>query len=143
MTFNLLLGDGVIPEQFVCNSLPKVSLSGKVPIELIESNNAEIVVTYNAYWWGDCGDCAVTTFMFATAPTGKDGAFHVEFTDLSSHGNSRVPLSGGDLSLMLRDSKAWNHLATFLVPESADLKTGIGLKILSSYPANLKFVSWP
>jgi hypothetical protein len=143
MTFNLVLGDAVIPEQFVCNSLPKVSLSGKVPVDLIEGHNAEIVIRYNAYWWGDCGDCAVTTFMLATVPAGKDGAFHAEFTDLSSHGDSSVPFSGADLSLTLRDSKTWNHLATFVVPESSDLKTGLGLKIQSSYPANLKFVSGP
>jgi hypothetical protein len=143
MTFNLLLGDGVIPEQFVCNSLPKVSLSGRVPIELIAGHNAEIVVVYNAYWWGDCGDCSVTTFMLATVPTGKDGIFHAEFTDLSSRGISRVPFSGADLSLTLRDSKTWNHLATFLVPENSDLKTGFGLRIQSSYPESLKFVSWP
>jgi hypothetical protein len=144
MTFNLLMGGAaIIPEQFVCNSLPKVSLSGKVPNELIEGHNAEIVVTYNSYWWGDCGDCTVTTFMLATVPTDKDGTFHAEFTDLSSRGNSSVPFSDGDLSLALRDSKTWNHLAAFLVPESPDLKTGLGLKIQSSYPANLKFLSGP
>jgi hypothetical protein len=141
MTFNLLLGAAVIPERFVCNSLPKVSLSGEVPSELVGGHSAEIVVTYNAYWWGDCGDCTVTTVVLATVPTGKDGTFHAEFTDLSSRGNSSVPFSGGDLSLTLRDSKTWNHLSTFLVPESLDLKTGLGLKIQSSYPANLKFVS--
>jgi hypothetical protein len=143
MTFSLLLGDAVIPERFVCNSLPKANLSGKIPNELIEGHDAEIVVTYNAYWWGDCGDCGVTTFMLATVPIGKDGTFHAEFTDLSSRGTSSVPFSGADLSLTLRDSKSWNHLATSLVPESPDLKTAFGVKVLSSYPANLKFVSGP
>ena len=51
MTFKLLLGTAVIPERFVCNSLPKVSLSGEVPSELVGGHSAEIVVTYNAYWW--------------------------------------------------------------------------------------------
>jgi hypothetical protein len=120
-----------------------VSLSGGVRGELVGGHDAEIVVRYNAYWWGDCGDCAVTTFILATVPTEKDGTFHAEFSDLSSRGSSSVPFSSADLSLTLRDFKTWNHLATFLVPESPDLKTGLGLKILSSYPANLKFVPGP
>jgi len=142
MMFNLLLGDDLIPERFVCNPLPTVSLSGKVPSELVGGHDAEIVITYNAYWWGNHGDGPITTFSLATVPTGEDGTFHAEFTDLSSRGNSNIPFSGGDLSLTLRDAKTWNHLATFLVPEMSDLKSGSwGLSIQSSYPVNLKFVS--
>jgi hypothetical protein len=141
MTFNLLLGNAVIPERFVCNSLPKVDLSGEVPRKLVEGHDAEILVTYNAYWWGDCGDCFVTTFMLATVPVEKDGTFHAELTALSSRSTSDRPFSGADLSLTVRDYRTWNQLATDLVPENSDLKTGLGLKIQSTYPAKLKFVS--
>jgi hypothetical protein len=132
-------------EPFVCKTVPKVSLSGVFPASLIKGHNAELLVTYQAYWahtFFGILDGFVTTFNLAKITPQQDGTFRVELPDFSSRMDGARDSLGADLQMMLRDAKTWNHLATDLSPEDATLKGTLGgLKIQSSYPANLRFAS--
>ena len=148
VTFDLSLTSNPNPyERFQCSPLPKVSLSGQVPSDLIQNKNAELVVTYMAYWahnFFGIADGAVAGFQLATVFPSKDGTFDVELTDFSVSANVSRFSNEGDLRLMLRDAKTRNHIALNLVPKPPSLKSDYGgLKTLSSYPRNLQFDADP
>ena len=131
-------------EPFVCKPLPMVLLSGKFSDGLIGNHKAELLITYQALWahsFFGISDGFVTTFDVAKISPASDGTFRVEIPDFSSTEQSSKDDLSASLSLLLRDAKTWNHLATSLTPTAEELKSSLGsLKILSSYPANVEFV---
>jgi hypothetical protein len=131
-------------EPFVCKPLPSVVLSGRFSRALTGGHNAELLITYQAFWahsFFGILDGAVTTFDVANVSPASDGTFRVEIPDFSRRNESVKDELTASLHLLLRDAKTWNHLATNLTPKVEELKTAFGLKIVSSYPANLEFVS--
>jgi hypothetical protein len=147
-TFEFSLSQDSNPhERFVCEPLLKVTLSGELPSELIRDHNAEIVISYMAYWahaFFGIVDGLVTEFQLAIVSPDKNGRFQVEIPDFRTHTPISSPRAGADLRLMLRDSKTWNHIASHLKPELSEFRSEYGgLKIQSSYPATLKFVADP
>ena len=132
-------------QPFVCKPLPKVVLSGKFPGTLIGDHKAELLITYQAFWahsFFGILDGFVTTFDVSKISPASDGTFRAEIPDFASLEQGSHAESSASLSLLLRDAKTWNHLATNLAPTSEEFKSGLGsLKILSSYPANMEFIA--
>jgi hypothetical protein len=102
-------------------------------------------VDYMAYWargFFGIEDGMVTQFRLATVSPDSDGVFHVEppyfSTDVADFSSPRR----ATFSLMLRDSKTWNRIASDLEPQAPELRLEEpGLQILSHYPEGLKFTS--
>jgi hypothetical protein len=146
-TFVLPLSEASrVKQKFECNRASKVLLSGQiVPVELARRDNAELVVDYMAYWahgFFGIADGMVTRFRLATVSPDSDGVFHVELpyfsTDVADFSSPRR----ATFSLMLRDSKTWNRIASDLEPQAPELRLEEpGLQILSHYPEGLKFTS--
>lgn len=147
-TFDLSLSQGLHRnERFVCAPLPKVSLSGQVPSELMEGGNRELVITYMAYWANEFFgilDGMVPEFHIATILPDNNGTFQGELPDLSAGTTMSSFRSGAELCFTLRDSKKWNPIALNLAPELAGIQfEGRCLKIQSSYLGKLRFVPDP
>ncbi len=134
-------------ENFVCEVLPKASLSGQVPDKLIQEHDAELVISYLALWANDffgVADGAVPEFQLAIVSTNRNGMFHVELPDFSADAAAFPSRTESCFHLMLRDSKTWNPIALNLKPELSEVRSEYGgLKIQSSYPATLKFAADP
>jgi hypothetical protein len=147
-TFDFSLSQDLdLHQWFVCTPLPKVSLSGQVPSDLIEGRNAELVITYMAYWANEffgIMDGMVPQFNIATILPEKNGILQGELPDFSAGTTMSSFRSGAELCLTLRDSKTWNPISLNLAPELAGIKFEGGcLKIESSYPGKLRFVPHP
>jgi len=140
-------GDEKRSEPFVCSYLPTTRLSGKIPPDLAQQENAGIVVTYMVYWSNEyfgIVDGAVSTFDLARVKPESDGTFAVDVTDFSSDlpmSRSRLPAA---LHLTIRNAKTWNHLAHGLQPEATEFVTETDeLRIEPTYPAGMRFVPSP
>jgi hypothetical protein len=121
-----------------------VVLSGSFPRPLIGDHEAELLITYQAFWahsFFGILDGFVTTFDVAKISPSRDGTFRVEIPNFRDADQFSKDESAASLNLLLRDAKTWNHLATNLVPKQEDLRAGFGLKIVSSYPDNVEFSS--
>jgi hypothetical protein len=134
-----------VSKEFPCQRVKTVKLSGKiVPSALVRNNNAELAVTYLAYWaHGFCGisDGFVTEFHLATVSPDADGMFQVDLpyfsADLEASSQQRA-----SFRLMLRDSKTGNQIASDLEPEKQELRLQEdGLRIRSQYPDDLIFTA--
>jgi len=146
-TFGLPLAqDSRVKQEFECQRVATVELSGQiVPTELVRDNNAELVVTYMAYWaHGFFGivDGMVTEFRLATVSPDGNGIFQVELPYFSADAAASSSQRRASFWLMLRDSKTWNHIASSLEPEVPELRLEEhSLRIRSHYPGGLKFTS--
>ncbi len=141
-----LAGDSRLMEEFECQRAATMQLSGQIlPTELVRDNNAELVVTYMAFWahgFYGIADGFVTEFRLATVSPDANGMFQVELPYFSADAADSSSQPRASFRLMLRDSKAWNHIASNLEPEEPELRLKThGLQILSHYPYGLKFTA--
>lgn len=137
-----------VDQEFQCQRAETVKLSGKiVPTALVSDNNAELVVTYMAYWahaFYGFGDGFVTRFHLATVSPHADGMFEGDLPYFSADAEASSPRPRASLWLMLRDSKTWNPIASNLDPEKQELRLQEhGLRIRSHYPDELLFTAEP
>jgi hypothetical protein len=124
----------------VCNPLPRISISGAVPRELIQNHQAQMIIEYWGSWESFFGDGFVPLLELARIPVEQDGTFHAEITDFSKYESAGDPFTS--LQFSLRDAKTWNFLTRelWLKPELSNLQTALnGVKVKSSYP-ELQFV---
>jgi hypothetical protein len=77
-----LTQDSKVSQEFLCQPVETVKLSGKIaPEELVRGNNAELVVTYMAYWahgFHGISDGFVTRFPLATVSPDANGTFQID-----------------------------------------------------------------
>jgi hypothetical protein len=137
-----------INQEFQCQRVETVKLSGHVvPDALVRDTNAELVVTYKAYWaLGFYGitDGLVTEFHLATVSPDANGMFQVDLPYFSADAEASSPHQRASFQLMLRDSKTWNHIAPNLEPEKQELRLQEhGLRIRSHYPDDVLFTAEP
>jgi hypothetical protein len=137
-----------VKQEFPCQRSAMVKLSGRiVPNELARDNNAELVVTYMAYWAHEfygIVDGAVTVFSVATVSPDANGMFQADLPYFSADAAADSSERRAGFWLMLLDSKTWNHVASDLEPEVSELRLeGHGLRIRSHYPEGLLFTRGP
>jgi hypothetical protein len=135
-----------VSQEFPCQRVKTVELSGKiVPSALVRDNNAELVVTYMAYWahgFYGISDGFDTEFHLATVSPDADGMFQVDLPYFSADVEASSSQQRASFWLMLRDSKTWNHIASNLEPEKQELRRKEhGLRIRSHYPDELIFTA--
>ena len=141
-----LAGDSRLMEEFECQRAATMQLSGQIlPTELVRDNNAELVVTYMAFWaHGFYGivDGFVTEFRLATVSPDANGMFQVDLPYFSVDAEASSSEQRASFRLMLRDSKTGNHIASDLEPEKQELRLQEhGLRIRSQYPDDLIFTA--
>jgi hypothetical protein len=137
-----------VNQEFQCQRIGTVKLLGHiVPDALVRDTNAELVVTYMAYWahsFYGIGDGPVTEFHLATVSPDANGVFQVDLPNFSADVEASSPQQRASFRLMLRDSRTWNHIAPNLEPEKQELRLPEhGLRILSHYPDDLLFTAEP
>jgi hypothetical protein len=135
-----------VSQEFPCQRVNTVRLSGKiVPSALVRDNNAELVVTYMAYWahrFFGIADGMVTEFRLATVSPDADGMFQVDLPYFNADVEASSSQQRASFWLMLRDSKTWNHIASNLEPEKQELRLQEhALRIRSHYPDDLIFTA--
>jgi hypothetical protein len=135
-------------QQFTCQPVETVKLSGHIVSDaLVGYIDAELVVTYMAYWaHGLYGitDGPVTEFHLATVSPDANGMFQVDLPYFSADAEASSPQQRASFQLMLRDSKTWNLIALNLDPEKQELRLKEhGLRIRSHYPDELLFTAEP
>jgi len=141
-----LAGDSRVSQEFPCQPVETVKLSGHiVPDALVRGTNAELVVTYMAYWahgFYGIGDGFVTGFHLAAVSPDANGMFQVDLPYFSVDAEASSSEQRASFQLMLRDSKTGNHIASNLEPEKHELRLQEhGLPIRSQYPDDLIFTS--
>ena len=144
----LLTEHSRVNQEFQCQRVETVKLSGHiVPDALVRDTNAELVVTYMAYWahgFYGISDGLVTEFHLATVSPDANGMFQVDLPYFSADAEASSPQQRASFRLMLRDSKTWNHIAPNLEPEKQELRLQEhGLRIRSHYPDDLLFTAEP
>ena len=140
-----LAGDSRVSQEFPCQPVETVKLSGHiVPDALVRDTNAELVVTYMAYWahgFYGIADGFVTGFHLAAVSPDANGMFQVDLPYFSVDAEASSEQSAS-FQLMLRDSKTGNHIASNLEPEKQELRLQEhGLRIRSQYPDDLIFTT--
>ena len=139
-----LAGDSRVSQEFPCQPVETVKLSGHiVPDALVRGTNAELVVTYMAYWahgFYGIGDGFVTGFHLAAVSPDANGMFQVDLPYFRVDAEASSSELRASFRLMLRDSKTGNHIASNLEPEKQELRLQEhGLRIRSQYPDDLIF----
>jgi hypothetical protein len=123
--------------RFACEPLPQIRIDGEIPSALMRHENAELNVHYMAFWasrFFGIADGPVTEFQVATTTPDLDGNFRVDIPDFSADNKDSSYPGGATLRFTLGDSN--------LVPEQTEYRSETQeLRILSSYPAGLKFVN--
>lgn len=135
-----------VSQELPCQPVETVKLSGHiVPDALVRDTDAELVVTYMAYWAQDfygIGDGIVTEFHLATVSPDAKGMFQVELPYFSVDAETSSSQRRASFRLMLRDSKTWNQIASNLEPEKQELRLQEhALRIRSHYPDDLIFTA--
>jgi len=144
-TFVIPLGaDSRVREEFSCQPVKSARLSGQiVPNELARDDNAEIVVSYVAYWTHEfygVADGPVTEFRLPVISPDINGRFQVDLPYFSADAAAPESERRAGFRLTLRDSKTWNPIVSSLEAEVPELNLEEGtLRIQSHYPADLKF----
>ena len=81
-TFVITLAeDSRVQQEFICEPVRSVTLSGFVPNQLVSAGNAELRITYSAYWahqFFSIADGPVVEFKLATLRPDANGAFQVD-----------------------------------------------------------------
>jgi len=131
--------------RFDCEALSQIRIDGQIPRDLMRYENAELNVRYMAFWasrFFGIADGPVTEFQVASATPDPDGNFRVDVPDFGADNKDSSYPGGASLRFTLRDSKTLNPIALNLSPERPEYQSETHeLKILSSYPAGLKFVN--
>jgi hypothetical protein len=142
-----LQADSTVTEDFECEHVPTVSLSGQVvPSELLRNKgNTELVVDYMAPW-GDkffnIYDGMVPDFKVAAARLDADGRFQVKLPYFTV--DSKGPEPESSFHLTLCDAGTGNLIASNLEPELSDFASETHqLEIRPFYPAGLRFQVQP
>ena len=135
-----------VSQEFPCQPVETVKLSGHiVPDALVRDTNAELVVTYMAYWahgFYGIADGFVTGFHLATVSPDANGMFQVGLPYFRVDAEASSSEQRASFRLMLRDSKTGNHIASNLEPEKQELRLKEhGLRIRSHYPDDLIFTA--
>ena len=143
-----LTDDSRASQEFPCQPVQTVKLSGRiVPDELVRDNNAELVVTYMAYWaHGFYGitDGPVTEFHLPTVSPDASAMFEIDLPYFNADAEAPSSQRRASFRLILRDSKTWNPIASDLEPEEQQLRLQEhGLRIRSHYPDDLIFRAEP
>jgi len=143
-----LTEDPRVKQKFECQPVRTVTLSGQiVPSELVRDNNAELIVTYMAYWaHGFFGivDGIVTQLRLAVVTPDANGSFQIDLPYFTADAESSSSMQRASISFMLRDSKTWNHIASNLEPGVPEFRSeNHSLRIQSYYPSGLKFTAGP
>jgi hypothetical protein len=141
-----LTQDSKVSQEFLCQPVETVKLSGKIaPEELVRGNNAELVVTYMAYWahgFHGISDGFVTRFPLATVSPDANGTFQIDLPYFRADAEAPSSQPRASFWLTLRDAKTWNHIASSLEPEKQDLRLKQHeLRIRSQYPDDLIFTA--
>jgi|HubBroStandDraft_6_1064221.scaffolds.fasta_scaffold245760_1 hypothetical protein len=145
-TFDLDLTRVSYPKgRFVCELLPQIRIDGEIPSDLMRHENAELNVSYMAFWASrflGIADGPVTEFQVVKTMPDPDGSFRVDIPAFSADNTGSAYPGGASLRFTLRDSKTLNPIALNLSPEQAEYQSETHqLRILSSYPIGLKFVN--
>ena len=135
-----------VSQEFPCQPVETVKLSGHiVPDALVRDTNAELVVTYMAYWahgFYGIADGFVTGSHLATVSPDANGMFQVGLPYFRVDAEASSSEQRASFRLMLRDSKTGNHIASNLEPEKQELRLQEhGLRIRSQYPDYLIFTA--
>lgn len=135
-----------VSQAFSCQPVETVKLSGHiVPDTLVKDTNAELVVTYMAYWahgFYGIGDGFVTGFHVGTVSPDANGMFQVALPYFSVDAEASSSEKRASFRLMLRDSKTGNHIASSLEPEKQEFRLPEhALRIQSQYPDDLIFTT--
>jgi hypothetical protein len=135
-----------VSQEFPCQPVETVKLSGHiVPDALVRDTNAELIVTYMAYWahgFYGIGDGLVTEFHLATVFPDANGTFQVDLPYFGVDAEASSSKQRASFRLMLRDSKTGNHIESNLEPEKQELRLPEhGLRIRSQYPDDLIFTA--
>ena len=143
-----LADDSRVKQEFECQRVPSVMLSGQiVPNDLVRDKNAELIITYMAFWAHEffgIVDGPVAEFRLATVSPDANGMFQVDLPHFSADAMPSSSQPRASLRLMLRDSKTWNHIASNLEPEVPEFRfEDHSLRIRSYYPSGLKFTAGP
>jgi hypothetical protein len=146
--FNLkLVGSPDTQVPFVCDPLAAVILTGRIqPGDGARDIPSEISIRYSASW--ECRfyglvDCLVPQIDLGVVKPDAQGLFEIELPDFHA---DPVPSrfetdDGGSFSLILRHQHTLNRIAQ-LQPSEPEYRTpGGDLKVLSTYPSNLNFVT--
>ena len=133
-------------QEFTCQPVETVGLSGHiVPDKLVRDTNAELVVTYMAYWahgFYGIADGFVTGFHVATVSPDANGMFQVDLPYFSVDAEASSSEQRASFRLMLRDAKTGNHIASNLEPEKQELRLqDHGLQVRSQYSDDLIFTA--
>ena len=141
-----LAEDSRVSQEFPCQPVETVKLSGHiVPDALVRDTNAELVVTYMAYWahtFYGIADGFVTGFRIATVSPDAKGMFQVDLPYFSVDAEASSSEQRASFRLLLRDAKTGNHIASILEPEKQELRLQEhGLRIRSQYPDDLIFTA--
>jgi hypothetical protein len=135
-----------VNQEFLCQRVGTTRLAGKiVPTALVRDDNAELIVTYMAYWahgFYGVADGFVTGFHLATVSPDANGMFQVDLPYFSVDAEASSSEQRASFRLILRDSKTGNHIASNLEPEKQELRLQEhGLRIRSQYPEDLIFTA--
>ncbi len=134
-----------VSTHFVCETLPKIALSGKIESKLPLTQDTELTVQYLAFWGNEffgIADGMVPEFMIATVTPDSDGTFQLELPDFSADQAASPFKSCASLHLGLRDRKSGNWIALNLAPEQPEFRSEVSsLRVSASYPPGLKFVA--
>jgi hypothetical protein len=135
-----------VSQEFTCLPVGTVKLSGHiVPDALVRDTNAELVVSYMAYWahtFYGIADGFVTGFNIATVSPDANGMFQVDLPYFTVDSVASSSEQRASFQLALRDSKTGNHIASILEPEKQELRLEEhGLRIRSQYPDDLIFTA--
>lgn len=147
-TFVLALSDKRnLQEKFVCEALPTIKLKGRIPVELLKDQNAELIALYTAFWAQEffgIKDGSLPRLPVSRAEPDDQGEFAMEIPDFLKDPH---PISGEpseSLWLVLRDSQTLNPVAFNLEPERPEFRTQTNqLRIASTYPQPMNFLPSP
>lgn len=145
-TFDFVLVEtSDIKEDLVCETLPRVILSGQIiPSDTNRHPNSELTITFMAFWAHEffgIMDGMVTELRLATVSLDANGRFQVDLPDFTSDTTTSSFRQNASLRLVLRDSQTLNIIAVNLEPEMSDLLSADhNLRIRPFYPDGLKFV---
>jgi hypothetical protein len=140
-----LAEDAKVKRAFSCEHVPMVRLSGQiVRTELLRDRNAELIVTYMAYWahgFYGISDGPVTEFRLATVSPAATGTFQVDLPYFSADAAADPSQRRASFWLMLCDSKTLNPVASDPEPDDPAFRTQEhNLQIRSQYPGVLKIL---
>jgi hypothetical protein len=137
-----------VKREFECQPVRSVMLSGQiVPNDLVRDKNAELIVTYIAFWAHEffgIVDGSVAEIRLASISPDANGTFQVELPQFRKDAMQSSSQPRASLHVLLRDSKTLNPIAYNLQPDVPGLRSeDHGLRIPLDYPSGLKFTAWP